>query len=1124
MEPNQAFAPRIAYVNPLLIGPIDAWPAWFDRAAAMGFDHVLIAPPFLPGAAGNILVTADYRRLHPVFETERNAHEVLGELCRLARERNLTVLIDLMIETIASDSEFFHRHSHWFHPFDTAQARLDPRRAPRESEIAFANFTDPEAAAQLTEWWTAELGALADAGIGGFRFFAPHGVPAHVWRRLTGAVREKHPELRTLAWTPGLSRDEVSSLADGGFSAVFSSLRWWDYRAPWFVEEHAALARVASPITFPEEPLGPRLRHDVPHGDAVHIERAYRRAYDSCIALGTGVLMPLGFETGAALAMPLQGSAATRHEHAAEPALFDLSGVIAAANARQRVTPALHTVGALAALGGLGTDVAALLRSTSPDTRRASQAVLITINADLSQPATATPDRFLVDVPGGFTRFVPVDEPEANAPPHLPWFTLGPAEARVFLGKRDAAVVSAPAIKRGLKTVERKRVLEATAAPRVMIEHVQPCVDDGRFAVKRVVGDQLRVSADIFMDGHDVLAAVVLWRAVDQTEWQETPLEFVGNDHWNAIVPLMRLGRYEFTIEAWRDAYATLTEHAEKKLHAEQPVDVELEEARILIHQAADFAAASDNADKLLVQELKSLAATFDKADTARRTELVFAQATASSIAASRFRPFVSRHTKVLRVEAERSAARFASWYELFPRSMSNDPNRHGTFIDVIDRLPAIREMGFDVLYFPPIHPIGMANRKGKNNTLKALPGDVGSPYAIGAPEGGHTALHPELGSFDDFKVLMDAAQAHGLELAIDFAIQCSPDHPWLKEHPSWFAWRPDGTLRYAENPPKKYQDIVNPDFYAQDSVPALWLALRDIVQFWVDVGIRIFRVDNPHTKPLPFWEWLIDEIRSRDPEVMFLSEAFTRPRVMYRLAEVGFSQSYSYFTWRESKREFIDYMTELTTTEVKDFFRPNFFVNTPDINPRFLQRSGRGGFMIRAALAATLSGLWGVYSGFELCESAAMPHSEEYLDSEKYQLRQWDWHRPGNIVDEITTLNRIRRVNPALHTYHGLTFLPADNDQILFFEKSTRSRNNVLVIAINLDPYQIQEAAIELPLSRFGLPDDATLNVEDQVSGAHFDWHGRHQRIRLDPHVLPFAIYRIRPPGWTGRTEGETR
>ncbi|HTJ93859.1 MAG TPA: maltotransferase domain-containing protein, partial [Pararobbsia sp.] len=750
MELNPAFAPRIVYLNPLLIGPVDAWPAWFDRVAAMGFDHVLIAPPFLPGRAGNILVTADHRRLHPVFETERSAHDVLAELSALAGERGLALLVDLMIEAIASDSGFFQQHTHWFHPFDTAQARLDPRRAPREAEIAFANFGDPEAASQLTEWWAAELGALADTGIAGFRFLAPHGVPAHVWRRLSGAVRERHPSLRTLAWTPGLSRDELSSLADGGFSGVFSSLRWWDYRAAWFVEEQAALSRIASPIAFPEEPLGARLCHDFPQVDAAHIERAYRRAYDTCVALGTGVLMPLGFETGASLAMPLDGSAATRHDHAEQPRLFDLTGPIASANARQRTTPALQTIGSIAALGGPGTDVATLLRSTSPDARRSTQAVLATINADLWQPATAMPDRFLVDVPGGFTRYVPIDEPDNEAPAHLPWLTLAPGEARVFLGKRDAPIISAQGVKRGLKAAERKRVLEATSAPRVIIEHVQPCVDDGRFSVKRVVGDQLRISADIFMDGHDVLAAVVLWRPADETAWHETPLEFVGNDHWTASVPLTRLGRYEFTIEAWRDAYATLAEHAEKKLHAEQPIDVELEEARILIHQAADFAAAADAADKLLIQELKNLAASFDKADVARRTELVFAESTATSIAASRLRPFASRHTRLLRVEAERSAARFASWYELFPRSMSNDAHRHGTFIDVIDRLPAIRDMGFDVLYFPPIHPIGVANRKGKNNTLKALPGDVGSPYAIGSAEGGHTALHPELGTFDD--------------------------------------------------------------------------------------------------------------------------------------------------------------------------------------------------------------------------------------------------------------------------------------------------------------------------------------------------------------------------------------
>jgi starch synthase (maltosyl-transferring) len=431
-------------------------------------------------------------------------------------------------------------------------------------------------------------------------------------------------------------------------------------------------------------------------------------------------------------------------------------------------------------------------------------------------------------------------------------------------------------------------------------------------------------------------------------------------------------------------------------------------------------------------------------------------------------------------------------------------------------KVPRIRDMGFDVLYFPPIHPIGIANRKGRNNTLNAQPGDVGSPYAIGAAEGGHTAVHPELGTLDDFKQMLAAAHAHGLEIALDFAIQCSPDHPWLKAHPTWFAWRPDGTLRYAENPPKKYQDIVNPDFYAHDAKPDLWLALRDVFLFWIEAGVHIFRVDNPHTKPLPFWEWVIDDVRSRYPDTIFLAEAFTRPRMMNRLGKIGFSQSYTYFTWRESKRDFIEYLTELTQTSARDFYRPNFFVNTPDINPRHLQSSGRSGFLIRAALASTLAGLWGVYSGFELCEAAALPNSEEYLDSEKYQLRAWDWNRPGNIVGEISALNRIRRANPALQTHLGLTFLPAHNDHVLFFEKATEARDNVILVAINLDPFSEQGADIELSWDTFqhwNLHDHGALEVTDQMTGARFEWHGRWQHIRLGSSQ-PFSIWRIAPLG----------
>jgi starch synthase (maltosyl-transferring) len=483
---------------------------------------------------------------------------------------------------------------------------------------------------------------------------------------------------------------------------------------------------------------------------------------------------------------------------------------------------------------------------------------------------------------------------------------------------------------------------------------------------------------------------------------------------------------------------------------------------------------------------------------------------------AARHRPFLSRDPVIYKIDADRTAASFASWYEIFPRSMSDDESRHGTFADVTTKLPRIREMGFDVLYFPPIHPIGLANRKGRNNTLTAQPGDVGSPYAIGAAEGGHTAVHPQLGTLDDFKAMLAAAHAHGLEIALDFAIQCSPDHPWLKEHPTWFAWRPDGTLRYAENPPKKYQDIVNPDFYAHDAKPDLWLALRDVILFWIEAGVKIFRVDNPHTKPLPFWEWMIGDVRARYPDTIFLAEAFTRPRMMNRLGKIGFSQSYTYFTWRESKRDFIEYMNELTKTDARDFYRPNFFVNTPDINPRHLQSQGRSGFLIRAALASTLAGLWGVYSGFELCEAAALPNSEEYLDSEKYQLRAWDWNRPGNITGEITALNRIRRANPALQTHLGLTFLTAHNDHILLFEKATEARDNVIVVAINLDAFNEQGADIELSwdtFQRWHLHDHGALEVTDQMTGARFEWHGRWQHVQLGSGQ-PFSIWRIAPLG----------
>jgi starch synthase (maltosyl-transferring) len=475
-------------------------------------------------------------------------------------------------------------------------------------------------------------------------------------------------------------------------------------------------------------------------------------------------------------------------------------------------------------------------------------------------------------------------------------------------------------------------------------------------------------------------------------------------------------------------------------------------------------------------------------------------------------RIFLHRREPPFPVNVERPQAAFGAWYELFPRSATDDPTRHGTFDGVIHRLPAIKDMGFDVLYLPPIHPIGVTNRKGKNNTLEVGPDDPGSAYAIGSREGGHEAIHPALGTIEDFRRLCAAAADHGMEVAIDFAIQCSPDHPWLKAHPEWFKWRPDGTVRYAENPPKKYQDIVNVDFYGTNSIPALWNALREVVLFWCNEGVRVFRVDNPHTKPLPFWEWLITQVRDRYPDVIFLSEAFTQPKMMYRLAKVGFSQSYTYFTWRNTKQELIDYFTELTTSAVKDYFRPHLFVNTPDINPFYLQTSGRPGFLVRAALAATLSGLWGMYSGFELCESAALPGREEYLDSEKYEIRVRRFDTPGNIVAEITTLNGIRRSAPALQSHLGLRFYPAHDDRVLLYGKMSPDRNDMILVAVNLDPFHAHDVTIEVPLWEWNLPDNAIIGARDLMRGIDFTWHGKLQRIRLDPDALPFAIWRLVP------------
>ncbi len=641
-----------------------------------------------------------------------------------------------------------------------------------------------------------------------------------------------------------------------------------------------------------------------------------------------------------------------------------------------------------------------------------------------------------------------------------------------------------------------------TGENRVAIEAVAPSVDGGRFAAKRIVGEMVEISADIFSDGHDKIAAEILYRPAADEAWSRVRMHEVGNDRWSGSFKAEQVARYVFTIEAWRDPFASWHAEVGKKRDAGQPIELELLEGKEIVRQSA--AGASGAA----AGELDALLARLGNSAPDGAWQIFDAAETLALMARAGRRLNVSSIPSPLALVVDRERAQFSAWYELFPRSAANDPSRHGTFDDVIARLPYVRDLGFDVLYVPPIHPIGTTNRKGKNNSLTAGPDDPGSVYAIGSADGGHDAINPALGTLDDFLRLIMAAKEQGMELALDFAIQCSPDHPWIKEHPEWFDWRPDGTLKFAENPPKKYEDIVNIHFY-RDALPGIWLALRDVVLFWVRAGVRIFRVDNPHTKPLPFWEWLIADINRHDPGIIFLAEAFTRPKMMTRLAKIGFQQSYTYFTWRDTKAELAEYVTELGG-EMADYYRPNFFTNTPDINPVYLQNSGRPGFIVRSTLAATLSSNWGIYSGFELCEAAPLPGREEYLDSEKYELRARDFDAPGNIRDHIAALNRIRRENAALHDFRNTTFLNAWNDNILAYFRATAERDNALMVLVNLDPRNAQAADYEVPLWEFGLDDGDSVHVEDLLLGIKFTLTGKIQRINLNPTDRSVLIWRL--------------
>src|ERR1700757_3114794 len=644
------------------------------------------------------------------------------------------------------------------------------------------------------------------------------------------------------------------------------------------------------------------------------------------------------------------------------------------------------------------------------------------------------------------------------------------------------------------------------AFPSIIIENVQPLIDRGRCPVKRIIGEDLVVEADIFKDGHDVVAAVLKWRVAGKPAWRKTPMIFVDNDRWRGVCTLYDEDIHEYTIEAWTDTFRSWQQEFIKKFEGGiSDLRSEALEGAAIVGAAAGR--ARDRADRERLLEF------FEQISTSANSEIyAIAQSPELEVLMATYpdRSDAAQYAPAPRVVFDRQAALCAAWYEFFPRSAEGFGDRGSTFRDCLSRVDDAKAMGFDVIYFPPIHPIGRTNRKGRNNAVTCEPGDPGVPWAIGGEAGGHKAVEPSLGTLADFDWLQKEVRKRGMEIALDFAINCSPDHPYVKEHPEWFYKRPDGRTKFAENPPKKYEDIYPINFRCEDW-RELWAEMKSIVLFWVRHGVRIFRVDNPHTKPVAFWEYLIKGVREKYPHTIFLSEAFTRPKMMTALARAGFNQSYTYFTWRNSKRELIDYFTELTQTEMSEYFRPNLWPNTPDILPFVLQEGGRPAFMIRVLLAATLSPLYGIYSGYELCENEALPGREEYLDSEKYQFKERDWNAQGNIKDWITRLNRIRKQNRALQIYTNLRFYHAENDAILFYGKMTAARDNIILVVVNLDPHRKQNSYVHVPTDEFGQMESDEYTVQDLLSGATYTWRGRRNYVELDPEIQPAHVFLVR-------------
>ena len=1083
---------RIYNLFPSLAGTTRQWSAHLPRIAGMGFNSVYINPFHYPGFSGSLYAVKDYYRLNPRFRDGELGDDdsLLRAFTQSAQAHGLRVIMDLVVNHTSRDSELVASRPHWFardargnvvspHATDPA----DPTQKTVWGDLAELDYRPPQQR-QILAYFQELVRHYIELGFNGFRCDAAYKVPAEVWRDLIGDAKAASPDVVFCAENLGASKEAVLALAGAGFDYLFNSVKWWNFESPWLLEQYEEFRHIAPSIGFPESHDTDRLVNELVAAGLPdpEIEPRYRQAYAFAAAFSTGVMIPMGFEYGWSRRLDV---VSTRNGEI-EPKRFDLSEFIAEVNAMKRAAPPLNEEGPQRLLSSQDDPLVILERQRE----RGRDWAFILVNTHEHETREIAADTLATEAAHQGEAQPLTDVSPGRHEPAASQIEVAPLGIRVLLA--NAARGERPVVHHPLWRQEA----------RIQIEDVYPELEGGRYPVKRIVGELCEVWADLFRDGHDKLRAVLKYR-YENEGWREAPLVFYDNDRWVGRFRLDAVGLWRFTIEAWTDHFESWCDEVEKKLAAEQSIELDLVEGRAIVEDALEYSRGRD------ATRIQQLLHEFESGDGVARRELLLSPTIRELMARSSVRHDAVRYSRELEVVVDRKAARFAAWYEMFPRSQGSQPGRGATFDDCIARLPEIAQLGFDVVYLVPIHPIGRVNRKGRDNSTNAEPGDPGSPYAIGSEEGGHRAVNPELGTLADFRRFVRAAEDLGMEVALDFAIQCAPDHPWVRAHPEWFRFRPDGTIKFAENPPKKYEDIVNVDFDNPDR-EGLWAELRDTILFWVGEGVRTFRVDNPHTKPLPFWEWLIREVKAHCPEAMFLSEAFTRPKMMRALAKAGFSQSYTYFTWRNTKWELSEYLTELIQYPTKEYFHPNFFTNTPDILPVVLQEGGRPAFRIRFVLAATLSPVYGIYNGFELCENIPIPGREEYLHSEKYEYKVWDWDRPGNIKDDIAKLNRFRRDNPALQEFLNLHFLNCADPNILAYAKISSDRTNTVIVIVNLDPQGVHEDTVELPLAEIGLAADAQFVLDEVFTGSAVVCRGAHQRFHLDPKTNPTLVFRL--------------